>query len=220
MDKRHVELVKQQLQDLTEYLEAQLEVGETDSVEALSAYDNHPADLGTDTFERELDLGIVTGLRSRLDLVANALRRLDQGTYGICERCGQPIDPARLQAAPEVAFCLTCQNLIDQPYVPPPSEAEVVPRPLGRDIGYDVVEPDGEDFWQSVAEWGNSDTPSDTPPAVDYNETYIGFDQPIGYVEDVESIVDEAGEVLFDTLREKKRRRGESVDKETDQDSE
>jgi hypothetical protein len=152
--------------------------------------------------------------------VANALRRLDQGTYGICERCGQPIDPARLQAAPEVAFCLTCQNLIDQPYVPPPSEAEVVPRPLGRDIGYDVVEPDGEDFWQSVAEWGNSDTPSDTPPAVDYNETYIGFDQPIGYVEDVESIVDEAGEVLFDTLREKKRRRGESVDKETDQDSE
>ncbi len=220
MDKHHLELVKHRLEDLTENLEAQLDVAETDSVEALSAYDNHPADLGTDTFERELDLGIVTGLRSRLDLVANALARLNQGAYGICERCGQPIDPARLQVVPEVQFCLRCQNLIDQPYKPLLSEAEVVPRPLGRDAGHDGVEPNGEDFWQSVAKWGNSDTPTDNPPAVDYKETYSGFDQPIGYVEDVESIVDETGEVLFDTLREKKRRRGESVDKETDQDSE
>ncbi len=191
---------------------------ETESVHALSAYDNHPADLATDTFSRELDVGLTVGLNRRLDQIGRAEEKLEEGTYGLCDRCGEPIASARLNAMPDAIYCVDCQAVMDLPYQGPPSGAEVIPYPFGDDraIHDDVVEPDGEDFWQSVAQWGTSDSPQDTPPAVDYYETFIGFDEPIGYVEEVESIVDENGEVLFDTLRQKAIRDADSTDAESD----
>lgn len=203
---------------MEETIRGRLGESETESQQALSAYDNHPADLAADTFYRELDVGLDIGLQRHLDEVRRAQQKLSEGTYGICDRCGRPISPARLSAMPEALYCIQCQRAMDEPYIPSPSEAEVVPFPFGArgDIHRDVVESDGEDIWQSVAQVGNSDTPSDTPPAVDYNETFIGFDEPIGYVADIESIVDENGEVLFDALRQKAIRDGESTDAESD----
>nr|WP_275107366.1 TraR/DksA C4-type zinc finger protein [Sulfobacillus harzensis] len=192
---------------------------ETESVHALSAYDNHPADLATDTFHRELDVGLTVGLNRRLGQIDRAEEKLDEGTYGICDRCGRPIGQARLDAMPDAIYCVNCQREMVAGYQGPPSEAEVVPFPFGdrRDIHRDVVEPDGEDIWQSVAQWGNSDTPSDTPPAIDYQETFVSFFEPVGYVQDVESIVDENGDVLYDALRQKAIRGGDSTDAESDQ---
>ena len=74
---------------------------ESDQVGELASYDQHPADLGSETFEREKDLSILEGLEAELAEVEAALRRLDDGTYGIDEVTGAPIDPARLDAIPE-----------------------------------------------------------------------------------------------------------------------
>jgi RNA polymerase-binding transcription factor DksA len=75
--------------------------GEEESGDAeLSNYDQHVADSGSDTFEREKDLSILESLESELAEIEAAIERIDQGTYGIDEVTGQPIDPARLEAVP------------------------------------------------------------------------------------------------------------------------
>ena len=83
--------------------EQHLEVDEesaSDDAE-LSNYDQHPADSATDTFEREKDLGILDDLEAELAEVEAAIERIENGTYGIDEVTGEPIDPARLEAVPE-----------------------------------------------------------------------------------------------------------------------
>jgi RNA polymerase-binding transcription factor DksA len=76
------------------------DTSETDQLGDLSGYDQHPADQGTETFEREKDLSILEGLESDLAEIEAALQRLDDGTYGIDENTGEPIDEARLEAVP------------------------------------------------------------------------------------------------------------------------
>ncbi len=82
---------------------------ENDSVGELSSYDQHQADLGTETFEREKDLSILEQVEAELADVEHALRRLDEGTYGTCEVCGKPIPEERLEAMPATRFCLEHQ---------------------------------------------------------------------------------------------------------------
>jgi RNA polymerase-binding transcription factor DksA len=79
------------------------ELGDSDEHEEmgeLSGYDQHPADMGSETFEREKDLSILEQLEAELGELEAALRRLDDGTYGFDEETGEPIDPARLEALP------------------------------------------------------------------------------------------------------------------------
>jgi RNA polymerase-binding protein DksA len=74
------------------------------------SYDEDFADAGSFTFEREKEFSIannVTDLRSKTD---RALHRIEEGSYGICESCGQPIEPARLKALPHVTLCLKCKK--------------------------------------------------------------------------------------------------------------
>ncbi len=78
---------------------------EQDSVSELSSFDQHQADLGTETFEREKDLSFLESIEAELADVEHALRRLDEGTYGICEACGRPIGEDRLEAVPAARFC-------------------------------------------------------------------------------------------------------------------
>src|SRR4051812_3731843 len=66
----------------------------------LTHYDQHPADQGSELFEREKDLAILEGLEGDLAEIEAALQRLDEGTYGVDEITGDPIDPARLDALP------------------------------------------------------------------------------------------------------------------------
>jgi DnaK suppressor protein len=75
------------------------------------SFDEESADAGTFTFERERDLSLGNNLRDLLDKVRSALRRLDAGTYGTCERCGRPIDKARLKALPYSVLCIDCKKL-------------------------------------------------------------------------------------------------------------
>lgn len=68
--------------------------------------DDESADAGTATFEREKDLSIENNVRDLLRKIEGALKRMDAGTYGLCERCGKPIEKARIKALPYVDLCI------------------------------------------------------------------------------------------------------------------
>jgi len=69
-------------------------------------FDEEYADAGTATFEREKDLSLVNNLRDLLDKIDKAMAKIDEGTYGLCDRCGKPIEKARLKALPYANLCL------------------------------------------------------------------------------------------------------------------
>lgn len=68
------------------------------------------ADAGSATFEREHELSLTANSRDLLAQNTRALERLDAGTYGLCEICGNPIGKARLKAFPKVTLCVTCKQ--------------------------------------------------------------------------------------------------------------
>jgi RNA polymerase-binding protein DksA len=76
--------------------------------------DNHLADMATVTHDRELDEGLEEGAQQTLAQIDRALARLDDGTYGGCERCGKPIGEERLQARPWATLCIEDQRLADR----------------------------------------------------------------------------------------------------------
>jgi DnaK suppressor protein len=68
------------------------------------------ADAGTATFDRERDLSIRNNIRDLILQIDRAVSRIDDGSYGTCERCGRPIDAARLKALPHASLCLDCKR--------------------------------------------------------------------------------------------------------------
>ncbi|HEX2118382.1 MAG TPA: TraR/DksA C4-type zinc finger protein [Acidimicrobiales bacterium] len=109
------------------------EQSENDSVGELSSYDQHQADMGTETFEREKDLSILEQVEAELADVEHALRRLDDGTYGTCEVCGRTIPDERLEAMPATRLCVEHQ-----------AEAERQVRVSGERAGVGHRAADGE----------------------------------------------------------------------------
>jgi DnaK suppressor protein len=84
----------------------QLEAVEYDSI----GYGNHMADDGTEAFEQAVGVALQRKVETTLEEVTQALARLDNGTYGLCEMCGVRIERARLQALPYARCCLECQS--------------------------------------------------------------------------------------------------------------
>ena len=68
------------------------------------------ADAGVKTFEREHEFAMMSNARNLLELTEKALARLDAGSYGVCDSCGQPIGKARLMAFPRAVLCVTCKQ--------------------------------------------------------------------------------------------------------------
>jgi DnaK suppressor protein len=95
-----LEAEQQRLENLVADLDSGLDTARTDAVGDLTSYDQHQADAGTETFEREKDESIRAGFRDQLAEVRAALERIADGTYGIDEETGEPIDPERLAALP------------------------------------------------------------------------------------------------------------------------
>ena len=68
------------------------------------------ADAGAKTFQREHELALTQNARELLERSERALARMDEGSFGVCEKCGQPIGKARLQAFPRATLCVTCKQ--------------------------------------------------------------------------------------------------------------
>jgi DnaK suppressor protein len=68
------------------------------------------ADVGATTFERDHEITVVNSERDKLAQIDRALARIDAGSYGVCESCGEPIGKGRLMAFPRATLCMTCKQ--------------------------------------------------------------------------------------------------------------
>ena len=72
--------------------------------------DNHLADTASATFDRELDEGLEDGAQQTIQDIDDALRKIEEGSYGVCEVCGEPIGAERLSALPWARLCIDDQR--------------------------------------------------------------------------------------------------------------
>ncbi|MEN3312740.1 MAG: hypothetical protein V7645_2069 [Actinomycetota bacterium] len=75
-----------------------------------TAYDNHLADTATETYDRELDYTLEENSGHVLAEIDAALKRIEEGTYGICTNCDRPVAVERLEALPWATLCIDCQR--------------------------------------------------------------------------------------------------------------
>jgi DnaK suppressor protein len=97
------------LQELRARIDNTGDEAQEDSLSELSTVDQHPADVGSETFERTKDLSVQEEVTGRLDDVERAFAKLSDGTYGTCEICGEAIPDERLEALPAARYCLEHQ---------------------------------------------------------------------------------------------------------------
>ena len=113
MDPQHVRdrltEERKRLQGITEDLAGVKGESQEDSLQELTSYDQHQADVATETFDREKDISILDQVEGELAEIEHALQRLDDGSYGTCEACGKPIGDDRLEAMPATRFCVDDQ---------------------------------------------------------------------------------------------------------------
>lgn len=101
-------MLQEEQTHLTQQLEqmSQASVATHDSI----GYGNHMADDATEAFEQSKGLSLQQTIKHQLTEVNYALRKFNEGTYGVCEQCGQTIDWARLEALPAARLCIRCQQ--------------------------------------------------------------------------------------------------------------
>jgi len=157
----------------------------------LSLVDNHPGDIGSEMFERGKDLALTEMWEHQVEKIEAALARMDNGTYGRCLECGEPIPLERLEALPSAEYCVKHVPDDDTSYRRPREEKFLAPA-MRSDMDHDdTTQFDGEDAWQIVESWGTSNTPAlqEGNRRTDYNEMYIESDENEGYVEPLESFL-------------------------------
>lgn len=102
------------LRNVTEFEDEALKKSRLDASGDLSSMPIHMADLGTDNYEQEFALGLMDSERKLLREIDNALQRMADGTYGICEGTGRPIRKARLKAQPWARYCVEYARMLEQ----------------------------------------------------------------------------------------------------------
>lgn len=185
-----------QINFLDEQGQSGLGMSMKDSLSELSTYDNHPADLGTEVFERSKDFSLRENAMITVSDIDSALERINDGTYGACEVCGRDIPLERLEAVPSTSKCRNCKEAEEN--IPHqndrPVEEEAIGTPFARTFNDDTdnVGYDGEDAWQEVAQY------SETTDEWSRGGAYYGYSdfdvERKGAVEDVDNIPYEVGE--------------------------
>jgi DnaK suppressor protein len=95
----------------TEYDQTVADIAELQRDRLTDSAGDDQADTGTKTFEREQEITLANNVRERMGQVERALDRLDDGQYGWCEKCGNPIPVERLAAFPSATLCVSCKQL-------------------------------------------------------------------------------------------------------------
>lgn len=176
---------------LSKIEENELDDGLLEYTKELSVYDNHPADIGTETYEMGKNIALKKQEAHRISQIEQALERMEQGEYGTCILCGSPIDIERLKVQPEADLCLECSQDTRLPrervMEGRPVEEDILHYPYNRErnIKEQGVIFDGEDSWQAVARYNRrEDDPSDQT-----GDDYGVWDEvPVGLVEDIDAI--------------------------------
>ena len=161
------------------------------SVGELSAYDNHPADMGTELYEREKDFALEEHTDSELNKVNEALQAMEEGTYGQCKICGTDIPYERLEVVPSTLYCVE-HSPEQKLYNDRPVEEEVLEPAHGNHFWHPQFREfaDNEDSFQEVARYGTSETPSDLKGNYeDYGSLYNEGHDDEGFTEDFETFV-------------------------------
>lgn len=201
--KKKLKALKKEYEELIASLDQGLldPMGETTA--ELSMYDNHPGDVASEVFERGKDIGFKLYAQGQIGKVEDALEKLEQGQYGVCDKCGQEIPEERLEIVPFTTMCVDCRSEdwdgnfsynnkarrpIEEQVIMPPFGGVSNNTPQGKlGEGIDQNAFDGEDAWQAVARYGTSQTPNEIG-ALSYNSMYIDYDEDIGIVENYEQI--------------------------------
>ena len=76
----------------------------------ISGYTYHMADVATDNYDREFSLGLASKDRKSLYELEDALKRIEDGVFGVCLDCGCPISKTRLKVVPQARLCIKCQE--------------------------------------------------------------------------------------------------------------
>jgi len=116
-----LELFRETLQDLRARLRGDLDQMTDEALRRdnnggtgnLSNVPLHMADLGTDNYDQEFTLGMIENEQSTLELVNEALDRMERRTYGLCTECAEPISRPRLQAIPYAKHCIRCARKLE-----------------------------------------------------------------------------------------------------------
>lgn len=99
--------------ELHDLLERTTHAADLEQVSEISTYDDHPADLASETFEREKDLALEGNIQDLLEKVNTALEKIEDNTYGVCDSCGIEINANRIEALPWASLCLNCQDRLE-----------------------------------------------------------------------------------------------------------
>ncbi|HEX9064793.1 MAG TPA: TraR/DksA family transcriptional regulator [Streptosporangiaceae bacterium] len=106
--------LRSRLADEAAELRAEIDKADADIAvrlgDAVSDAGDDQADVGAKTYEREHELSLAYNARDLLAQSERALARIEAGTYGSCESCGQPIGKARLKAFPRATLCVSCKQ--------------------------------------------------------------------------------------------------------------
>jgi RNA polymerase-binding protein DksA len=79
----------------------------------IATTDDDTVDMASQAVERERELALRSNLEDLLERVEKALAKIDEGEYGVCERCGEKISRERLKAVPHATMCVRCRAIID-----------------------------------------------------------------------------------------------------------
>jgi YteA family regulatory protein len=164
-----------------------------DGTGELSENDNHPGDAATDLYNRSIDISLLERDEHEVNDIEAALSAMDEGTYGTCKVCGEPIPFERLSAITSALYCKEHNPRQNAPFTRPVEE-ELLSPPFGRtslDERDDQNGFDGEDAWQIVESWGNSDSPAmaEGNNIGSYNDMEIEADELEGCVEPWENFI-------------------------------
>ena len=111
MDKRRVRVFRDRLTERRQSLVGQVQQAELYSRERDSEATQDPADMAANAYTKELLVSMSDNDRQLLNLIDEALERMDDSGYGKCVRCGQPLPEKRLEAVPWARHCVKCQEM-------------------------------------------------------------------------------------------------------------
>lgn len=189
-------------------------LGDTMSASAseLSMYDNHPADIADQLFERSKDLALRDNEHILLKKVEAALDKIKEGTYGECNHCGKSIGVDRLEAMPSATLCLECQEESDErDLASRPLEEEVLAPPFHQNFldndDSNSARFNGDDVLQGILKYGSSDSEQDLLRISDDDDGWPSSnDEHLTIIEDSDAILDDNHDFTEDLIDEKKRK--------------